>query len=511
MNLLRPLLVASACAGAALSCNDAKSAPVENASGNASVGGTGSGGSPAGGTPTAGSAPSTAGSTAIGGEAPSGAAGANGTRTQVSYETDAESVLANPERGFYHHLETRSASYSALTAAELQGFRTNESVSLVLRVFYLESFMDAELTADYLAKLTGDFAAARDAGSKLVLRFAYTSSESGEDATRERILGHLQQLAPVLAENVDVIATVQAGLIGAWGEWYYTQHFGNAGSVSQSDYDNRKAVVDALLQALPKTRAVQLRTPAFKRRLYGTTPLDAASAFSGTPASRIGHHNDAFVADATDMGTYLEPEVELPYLEADSAWLPVGGENNQYLAPRTACPSALAEMEKLHVSFLNTDYLAATITEWKEQGCYETMRRRLGYRLSLTSGSFDEAAPSGGSVLVSLTLKNEGFAAPFNPRAVELVLRSASGEIHRLPLDAEPRSWLPGKAIELERRVSLSGVPAGRYALFLALPDPTPSLRDRAEYAVRLANSDVWEASLAANRLGAELQVLPAE
>jgi hypothetical protein len=43
--------------------------------------------------------------------------------------------------------------------------------------------------------------------------------------------------------------------------------------------------------------------------------------------------------------------------------------------------------------------------------------------------------------------------------------------------------------------------------MLLAFPDPTQSLHDRPEYAIRLANADVWDAELGANRLKAQLSV----
>lgn len=356
--------------------------------------------------------------------------------------------------------------------------------------------------------MKADFAAARTAGVKLVVRFAYTTSESGNDATKERILGHIGQLKPLLTDNVDVIATVQAGLIGAWGEWYYTQHFGNAGVVSEQNYADRKAVADALLAAVPASRTIQLRVPQMKRHLYGDTPLTAATAFGSSAAARIGHHNDAFVADDQDMGTYLEPEVDMPYLEADSAFLPIGGENNQYQAPRTACPSALTDLARYHWSFLNTDYLAETITQWKDQGCYETMRVKLGYRLALKDAKLPTSAKTGATVTVSFSLANAGFAAPYNPRGLELLLReSTSKTVFRRALAADPRRWLPGETIQVEEAVELTDVPTGTYDLLLALPDPAPSLHDRPEYAIRLANEDGWDAELGANRLKAQLNV----
>ncbi len=62
----------------------------------------------------------------------------------------------------------------------------------------------------------------------------------------------------------------------------------------------------------------------------------------------------------------------------------------------------------------------------------DEVKRRLGYRLVLQQGQYtDEVRPCDG-LNVQLSLKNEGFAAPFNPRGVEVILRRPPV---RLPLD----------------------------------------------------------------------------
>ena len=84
--------------------------------------------------------------------------------------------------------------------------------------------------------------------------------------------------------------------------------------------------------------------------------------------------------------------------------------------------------------------------------------RNLGYRFALTDGTFPDSAPSGGDVAIRLGLRNEGYAVPFNPRGAELVLRSASGQITRLPLNSDPRRWASGTTTTINRTMRL---PAG--------------------------------------------------
>src|SRR5690242_16708493 len=100
----------------------------------------------------------------------------NPTDTRTYPASDA--VIANQERGFYHHTETHyradGSGYVPLDAAQLRGFRTQESVTQILRVFYLEKFAGTDrLDPAYLALVRADFRTARVAGVKVIVRFAY--------------------------------------------------------------------------------------------------------------------------------------------------------------------------------------------------------------------------------------------------------------------------------------------------------------------------------------------------
>lgn len=288
-----------------------------------------------------------------------------------------EAVIANPGRGFYHAADTHyrpdGSGYEPLDADVLAGYRA-EGVTMVYRGFYLEQFVDgAPLSEEYLGLVRADLDTARAAGVSLVPRFAYV--QGGDfpyeppygDATPEVVVDHVRQLGPVLRENADVIATVQAGLIGLWGEWYYTDHFAadpaHPGTLTEEDWAERRQVVDALLEELPEDRTVQVRTPAIKQTVLGVptgTPgaLTQEQGYSGSPLSRVGHHNDCLLASPDDFGTFLSDPITLDqdYLEQDSAFVPVGGETCTVNPPRSEYPSARAELERYHYSFLNADY-----------------------------------------------------------------------------------------------------------------------------------------------------------
>jgi uncharacterized protein DUF4832/uncharacterized protein DUF4874 len=425
---------------------------------------------------------------------------AAGHKAVVTYEPTDE-VIANPERGFYHFpLECDKADFDAAT---LRQYRDAEQITQVMCVFYLSEFKTGPISQAALDQFQQQADTIRAAGLKTILRFAYTQSPDGDDAAPAVVLGHLDQLRPYLERNSDVIAVVQAGFIGAWGEWWYTQNFGNEGTVTPADWANRKAVVDKLLSVLPDDRMVQVRTPYYKRTMYGLDPLPPGQAYDGSANARVGHHNDCFLASPDDFGTYRDPDVEYPYLAAETRFLAMGGETCNPNPPRSECPTALHEMGLFHYSYMNIDYRQEVLDSWTSGGCMTDVRRRLGYRFTLTEGTFPDSASPGGALPVRLTLTNHGWAAPYNPRPVNLVLRNTStGAVHGFPLVADARPWAPGQTVTVNRSISLpADLPAGTYALLLDLPDPSPGLSARAEYKIRLANNNLWEPATGYNDL----------
>ncbi len=431
--------------------------------------------------------------------------GAPGQTVSHEYAPSSEN-FANPERGFYRHTQVQAENTGGiLTTSYLQSLRTSQSITLVLRLYYLKAFRDKPLSDKQLDLMKRDFAALREAGVKAILRFAYSSSASEADAPLAVILEHLEQLTPVIQANADVIAVVQAGFIGAWGEWYYSSN-------NLNNTPSRRAVTRKILEVLPPSRMVQIRTPYYKQAIYERmTPLEEQEALLPTEFARTGHHNDCFLASDTDYGTYLNVTNDKAYLEKDSRYTPMGGETCNPNPPRSECEVALEELGRFHWSYLNRDYHQTVLNSWNTGGCMEEVRLRLGYRLTLLDGLFTERARPGGTFQVRLNLVNTGWAAPFNPRRVELVLREqATGRRFAALLQEDPRRWVPGDTITVEAEVGLpADAPHGVYDVLLSLPAPESSLRERPEFSIRLANADVWEPDLGVNNLHATTTVDP--
>lgn len=443
----------------------------------------------------------------------------NAQTTTVNYSAS-DAVFPNPERGFYRYSSAHTGAYNPLDQAFITTFRTSNNITLIHREFRLRDFLTTPISDAYLANMQNDFNKIRNAGLKCIIRFVYSNDDSLEprDATKQMILTHIGQLAPVLQANSDVIAVVQAGFIGAWGEWYATSQaeFGGYGynhtDLTSTNLQHRRDVLNALLNNLPANRAVQVRYPAFKMGAYASFPVASYNVTSGSVLVRIGHHNDCFLATDNDYGTYDNVAVELPYLEADTRYTPMGGETCLLNAPRTDCASAIAEMKKFHWSFLNADYNTDVIDEFVAQNCYSEIEKNLGYRFQLISGIFPQAVNLGNPLSVTLKLKNLGNAAPFNERKAYVVLKNTvTNEVFSIRLTVDPRLWLGPNEISISENLTLpAGLTVGTYKMYLSLPDSAPTLASRPEYAIRLANTNVWEPTTGYNNLNFTLNVTPA-
>jgi len=411
-------------------------------------------------------------------------------QTNITYEGTDE-IFFNPERGF-------SAYRSNPVTQSFINILKNEHVSVIQRIYTIPQYNDTPLPESFLTTLQNDLNEARIGGVKLVLRFSYTNNQNGDDAALDTILLHINQLTPVLEENYDVIAYIEAGFIGAWGEWYYSSHRLNNTS-------SRRTVLSALLDALPEKRSVVIRTPDYKRRIFeNVEPLTFEEAFTESDKSRTGAHNDCFLASATDYGTYLDSDIEgdKTYLNLDNRFVPQGGETCCDCG-YAGCENALEDLARLHWSVLNKDYHEDVLNRWVSEGCMEEINRRLGYRFELIEAEVSDSIKPSGIFNINMKIANNGFASPFNPRNLEMILRNKiDNRKFRLLTEEDPRSWLSGDTAN----VSITGgipadMPEGEYDLLLFLADPEQSLHDNPSYAIRLANAGLWEDSTGFNSL----------
>jgi hypothetical protein len=405
----------------------------------------------------------------------------------VTYEPSSADIL-NPERGLY----------LAGRIAEAWNFSKFRSNGMTLTYAHVDLPLSGPIPDATMTAMTTGLANVRAAGLKIIVRFAYNSAAGMPDAPLATVLAHIDQLKPLLTANADVIIALEAGMIGEWGEWHD----------STNGLDNpaaRKTIVEAELAALPASRTVLLRTPMYKQENWGGPITDG---FTGEAAARIGQHNDCFLATDTDYGTYTQPvEDWKDFVAGEGQFVPIEGGPCKVNPPRSSCASALEELARLHYSMLSSRGNDSVWDMWKADGCATEIGQRVGYRLQLDRAEIPVAVAPGGVIPLKVDLENVGFASPFTERPVYVVLDGNGASFQVKLANVDPRRWLPGKASFSTRLRVPATLPAGTYRLALWLPDADPGLRDRADYAIQLANTGTWSAETATNTLTDQLVI----
>jgi len=456
------------------------------------------------------------------------------TTGTITYTEDT-SEIANPERGLmdradlslYDTLDTSKidayGSYGTLVwvTAHLDTYRDWTDDVGVDVTNYVEIPMDTR-AVDVLQDI---FDEAHTEDLKVVLRFVY-NGESGigsttdpdaaePDAPIEVALRHIDQLMPIVKANKHLLAVMQAGFVGHWGEWHSSKYL----------HEQRQRITDALLAHLPDDRVLQVRYPRYKELFYGG-PLFSGTANTLLPRARVGHHNDCFLCNDSDSNTYRSDSAQSPdirssycdtaasevecwedFVAQDNKWLPFGGELSKIYPPKTDCDVIIDNMEKFGVDFLNGDFNTAVHTELNSQGCWTEIKTRLGYRFVLDSAVLASTATIDRAYDVEINFHNDGFGKIYNPRPVYLVLDNATYR-HNILLDVDPRTWLAGRSHTIQKSITIPpDVVAGTYNLHLWLPDADSSLQSDPLYSVRFSNSSTWDATDGYNTLLSSITV----
>jgi Domain of unknown function (DUF4832)/NPCBM/NEW2 domain/Domain of unknown function (DUF4874)/Carbohydrate binding module (family 6) len=418
--------------------------------------------------------------------------------------TDAE--FPNPERGVLDSGAdlTNPNVVNGLSSYFAQGLR------IARPYIRLDDFRNSPLSSDWLARLDQGFDALRTSGMKIALRFSYNfptdgNYQSAQDAPLNTVLQHIQQIKPILARNADVIAFVQATFMGAWGEWHDSSN-------GLDSPENKIILRDALLDAVPAGRFLQIRYPIDLRSWNPTAPAES-DAFGQN--ARMGIFNDCYLSGNDDGGSYNGMNDPLrDYVKAVSRVAPFGAEYCEIDGSRNNCGSILSEGRDYSLIYISTD--SRLFDSARAGGCYDEFLRSMGYRFRLTSASHPASANRGSTWPLGISVSNDGWARLFNPRAVKVVLRNKStGQLIETTVSqVDPRRWLPGATSSASLPVNIPAqANVGEYDVLIGLPDAAPRLANDVRYAIRFANADDgsrnqgWESSSGLFRLGTTVTI----
>jgi hypothetical protein len=189
------------------------------------------------------------------------------------------------------------------------------------------------------------------------------------------------------------------------------------------------------------------------------------------------------------------------------------------------CAYALAMFQRLkytsmsHYELFDVNAPCNTIPIWDAGGCEPEIKVKLGYRFQLVNATIPSAVNLGTTLQMRFQMANTGWATAVNPRGVQVVLRNkltnqeffiqlADGLSTPTDRTLDPRFWTNESLTTININKALpANIPVGDYDLFLHLFAPEASIKSRPEYAIRLANQNVWEPSTGYNSLQTSLKV----
>lgn len=430
------------------------------------------------------------------------------------------SDFPNPEKGFYVQSMNREVTRPLRDTVSVRFFkqvRDSLKVSMLRNYFLMDGYLSQPLSQSYLDSVNQNFQFAREGGFKLIPRFIYNRGYSGSDAGLSRILGHIEQLAPVLNRNRDALAFIEAGFIGMYGEWHS----------SDSGLDNpapRLAILNKLYEQFDKSILINLRYHYHKKALFNyTVPLSITEAFTDAPKSRTGHTNDCLGADAADWGTYENAyndkvglEKQKDFLNQENRFVPQTGETCNVNPPFSDCPYIVSHLERMRWDHMNLGYHPVVLQNLIDQKCFDQVKRNLGYRLQLVSANLADTLVADSIYTGSFTLTNSGWGKLYKPRPLYLILRNkitnevVKSSIHEYrSKNLDPRYWLKGDTITVNFKAKFPQLTSGNWEVLLHLPDSASSIHHRPEYSVRLANMGTWEPETGFNKLFHTAVVLP--
>jgi hypothetical protein len=216
------------------------------------------------------------------------------------------------------------------------------------------------------------------------------------------------------------------------------------------------------------------------------------------------------MSSTDDYGTYGDVTLEKAYMNAECLYVPSGGETCPPSGIDPAdCTKAQSEMRYLRWTYLNEGYYKGVNDQWIVQGCMDNLKREMGYRFQLISGSYPSKLSPGEAFTARIIIRNLGYAPVYNKRNVELILKNNhTNVLYLAKTDADPRFWQPLTENTIDAEIGIPAeMPLGSYSLFLNLPDGYSSLSNRVEYSIRLANQNVWDSITGYNNLQSNVDV----
>lgn len=368
--------------------------------------------------------------------------------------TDAMATLANYDRGFYTpqvlHLKPSGGKpiekpWAKLLhlRAEISEFSSNAWLGIDTTGGKRDTTrgVSQDLTEDALNVLQQTFDNIRENGTHAIVRICYDpwyNGRSNVTPDHKWVMRHVEQLAPVLSKNTDVIVALEMGMHGAYGEMH---------SDTNITYDRVAEATNLMLRSTPPELKILTRTGNYSAKVLGFDnwgkdfyvggeKFEEIAKAKGDTMYRVGMFNDGYLGTQYDYGTWgadcntsICREEGVAWLEKYGINTPYGGEAlttaENYQVINT--PEFLAyEGFRTHTSYLNIQWNNKLIDSWKKTpftqkdfdydparvdslSGFKYINDHLGYRFVLRESWISDTVGADGIFKAKLRIQNVGF------------------------------------------------------------------------------------------------------
>lgn len=388
-------------------------------------------------------------------------------------------ALKNPGCGWYH-------IYTFDLSKENFLYIDCEEEELVLLLIDIHAFRGCEQipkeALEYFSSIL-TFFEQHDKG--IILRIVYDTKGRGmenEPSSIKIVKSHMKQLGSIICEHMSKkeslpgkILVHQGLFVGSWGEMHGSKFLSEA---------RMKELSDTFLEATKGSCPIAVRKPVQLRQL--SCKKTASSPLQNASNTNFTLFNDAIFGSETDLGTYgaygtirksalsenSEREKTSWVREDELSWQQsfmqqsfCGGEvlggmntvsessgNTDYPQSTLDWNQVVADLAKMHVSYLNSIYSKEVLDDWKshrimwngeEISEYDYIGRHMGYRFTVTQVKISKN-------VITLTIKNTGFANLCEEAVCRLILTENNENIKAFEIKSDPRTWNSGTDTVIE-------------------------------------------------------------
>ena len=340
-------------------------------------------------------------------------------------------ALKNPGCGWYH-------IYTFDLSKENFLYIDCEEEELVLLLIDIHAFRGCEQipkeALEYFSSIL-TFFEQHDKG--IILRIVYDTNGRGmenEPSSIKIVKSHMKQLGSIICEHMSKkeslpgkILVHQGLFVGSWGEMHGSKFLTEA---------RMKELSDTFLEATKGSCPIAVRKPVQLRQL---SCQKTASNINFTLFNVLG-----------GMNTVSESSGNTDYPQRTLDWHQV-----------------VADLAKMHVSYLNSIYSKEVLDDWKahrimwngeEISEYDYIGRHMGYRFTVTQVKISRVSQEKkkqtqsqmSKSIIKFTIKNTGFANLCEEAVCRLILTENNENVKAFEIKSDPRTWNSGTDTVIE-------------------------------------------------------------